>query len=209
MARRYSRPLNQPNPSTAGPFARISTWNPLHVLMGLNVAVFVAIHVLADSGLGDLVLSNVVFDPRTWLTQPWTLLTAAFGHYDANHLLFNLFGLWVFGTPVLHRYGARHLVALYLAGGIVASIFHLVLSSAPMLGASGAVLALSVVFALTYPHRKLLIWFILPMPAWLAVGAFVALDVVGMVGPGDGIAHAAHLGGAALGAAYWWAQLRR
>ncbi len=36
-----------------------------------------------------------------------------------------------------------------------------------------------------------------------AVVLFIAMDVMGMVGPGDGIAHAAHLGGAAFGGALW------
>jgi len=196
-------PLNATSPSLRD---RVAAWDPLWVLIGVNLAVFVAVHLFAGTLLGDLVALNVVFDPSALLSRPWTLLTSAFGHFDANHLLFNMFGLWVFGRAVLQAYGPRHLVALYLAGGIVASMFHMVLSVSPMLGASGAVLALSVVFALTYPHRKLLLWFVLPIPAYLAVGAFVVLDVLGLVGPGDGIAHAAHLGGAALGAAYWaWA----
>ena len=207
MARRYSVPLNRK--SSTGPWATVASWDPVWVLMGINIAVFVLVHLLRGTTLGNLVAANAVFDPAALTARPWTLLTAAFGHFDANHLLFNMFGLWMFGTPVHRRYGTRQLVGLYLAGGIVASLFHLVLSASPMLGASGAVLALSVVYALTWPQRRLLIWFILPMPAWLAVSAFVALDVLGLVGPGDGIAHAAHLGGAALGAAWWAARLRR
>jgi len=201
MSRRYSVPL-QAAPPRRG-------WSPLAVLLAVNVAVFVALYVLIDTPMGEPWAALMVMDPATVLYRPWTLLTAAFSHFDANHLLFNLIGLWVFGAPVQARYGPRAMVVLYIAGALCASLAHLALSSSPMLGASGAVLALSVVFALTFPQQRLLVWFLLPMPAWLAVGGFVVLDVVGLVGPGDGIAHAAHLGGAAFGAAWWWLTQRR
>jgi membrane associated rhomboid family serine protease len=177
--------------------------------MGLNVAVFVAFHLLLDTAAGPWLGDQMVMDPRTVWLRPWTLLTAGISQFDANHLLFNLLGLWVFGGSVQRAYGGRSLVVLYVLGALCASVAHLLVSSAPMLGASGAVLALSVVFALTFPQQRLLVWFVLPVPAWLAVSAFVALDVVGMVGPGDGIAHAAHLGGAVLGAGWWWLTVGR
>lgn len=198
MARRYSTPLA--SPPRQGPSA-------LAVLLGINLAVFVGFYLLIDTSLAETYAQQMVMDPGKVLQRPWTLLTAAFSHFDTNHLLFNLLGLWVFGGPVQSRYGSRALLVLYGLGALCASLAHLALSPSPMLGASGAVLALSVVFAMTWPQARLLLFFVLPVPAWLAVTGFIVLDVVGLVGPGDGIAHAAHLGGAALGAA--WVMLRR
>lgn len=195
-----SDPRARRPPPAAGP-------SPLAVLLGLNLAVFVGLYLLIDTPWGALYAEQMVMDPQSVGSHPWTLLTAAFSHVDANHLLFNLLGLWVFGGPVQARYGGRALTVLYVVGALCASLAHLALSPSPMLGASGAVLALSVVFAMTWPQTRLLVFFVLPLPAWLAVAGFVVMDVIGLVGPGDGIAHAAHLGGAAFGAL--WVMLRR
>ena len=127
--------------------------------------------------------------------QPWTLFTYAISHYDTTHLLFNLFGLYVFGVPVMQRYGWHEMGYLYLGGAVLGGLAHVLSSPAPALGASAAVMAVSVVYGLTYPNRTLLLGFFLPVPAWLAVLLFIGMDVMGMVGPGDGVAHAAHLGG--------------
>lgn len=137
----------------------------------------------------------------------WTLLTSAFSHLDSWHLIFNLFGLWMFGSDVLAAIGGRRFVALYVIGGILGSVGHLAYqlatgTDAPALGASGAVSAISVVYAVLYPSRVLYIRGFLPAPAPVAVGGYLLLDVIGLSDPGSGIAHGAHLGGALWGLLY-------
>lgn len=145
----------------------------------------------------------------------WTLLTSCFSHVDANHLLFNGIALWVFGRSVELVVGPRRLLGLYLVGGILASIGHVAFGLAagsdnPALGASGSVMAIGVVYGALFPRQTLLIGFIIPMPAALAVALFIVLDLLGLFGAGlSNIAHAAHLGGAAYGFGWWWWHFRR
>ena len=130
------------------------------------------------------------------------------------HLAFNMFGLYIFGRPVARALGTGHLLHLYVVGAIMASLGHVAFGLAtgdatPALGASGAVMALAVVFAALHPDTTILVGFFLPMPAWAAVAGFILLDVVGTFSPGSSIAHAAHLGGAAYGLLFWYIKLRQ
>jgi membrane associated rhomboid family serine protease len=82
-------------------------------------------------------------------------------------------------------------------------------TAAPALGASGAVSAIAVVFAAMFPRARLYVNFFIPLPAAVAVGLFLLIDLFGVLNPrADMIAHAAHLGGAAYGAVYWLLAVR-
>jgi membrane associated rhomboid family serine protease len=84
----------------------------------------------------------------------------------------------------------------------------------PTVGASGGVFGLLLAFGMAYPHRKIMLLFPpIPMPAWLFVTLYGALELyLGVTGSGAGVAHFAHLGGMAAGYAllvYWRGRARR
>lgn len=180
----------------------------LWVLVGINVAVFVAWTQARGSFLQRVMADHFLVSVDSIAQgRVWTLLTAEVSHHDPTHLLFNLLGLWTFGRRVGEAIGWRHLLGLYVGGAVAASAAHVgfMLASggdAAAIGASGAVMALAVAFARLYPNAVLQIWFFFPMPAPVAVGGFLLLDVFGLFGGSHGIANAAHLGGAAFGYAY-------
>ena len=79
---------------------------------------------------------------------------------------------------------------------------------APMLGASGAVMGLTIVAAFMHPNMPIYIWGILPVRLkWLAI-FFVVLDIAGLANQGDPVAHSAHLGGALMGLLFYKFDLR-
>jgi len=188
------------------------------VLLGLNVAVYVAWQLAARQS-GEAALDFMAANFRVSLGavlsgRVWTLLTSACSHVEPGHLFVNMLALYVFGRDVLLRVGRVGFVHLYVAGGIVASLGHVlwqVATDSPVaaLGASGSVMAIAVVYAALFPRRILMVNFFIPVPAALAVAAYIAIDVVGAVGGlGGSVAHAAHLGGAAYGLSYWLVRLR-
>jgi membrane associated rhomboid family serine protease len=184
----------------------------LYGLIAVNVVVFAMWH---SSPMIQVLMRDhflVSFESVANL-RVWTLITSAFSHHDPWHLLFNMLALYVFGRDVGLALGWKTLLNLYLVGGVVASAGHVLYSIAtgdpsPALGASGAVMAISVMYAALFPNRTLLLQFFIPVPAAVAVGMYIVLDVFGMVGGGGGVAHAAHLGGAAYGLAWWWFRVR-
>ncbi|WP_265570701.1 rhomboid family intramembrane serine protease [Sphingomicrobium nitratireducens] len=143
-----------------------------------------------------------------WLTP----LTSAFLHADWLHLLTNMLLLVWCGLQVERIIGPLRLTALYLLGALGAAIVQWqwdTLSTAPMIGASGAVSAIIGVFSLAYGRPKR----VTGQPAadraihaaWLLAAWVVIQWMVGVLGEGAGyaIATPAHVGGFVTGLALW------
>jgi membrane associated rhomboid family serine protease len=150
----------------------------------------------------------------------WTLITSAFSHAELWHIALNMIVLWSFGTLLERLLGWRAFLGLYMGSAVVASISHCLVSvwvignpAVSALGASGAVSAVLLVFALLFPREKILIFGVIPIPALVGALLFIGLDVFGLMaqrgGGGLPIGHGAHLGGALTGFLYWALVLRR
>ena len=148
--------------------------------------------------------------------RPWRLfefLTYGFLHDpgDLRHIIFNMIGLWFFGRAVEQRYGRSEYLAFYLAAIVFAGLVWCVAqwgmvgmqSRAGMLGASGGLSAILILFALNYPKQMIYIWGILPVPAWAFALFFVGSDVMGALNRSGDVAYTAHLGGALFGFLYY------
>lgn len=147
----------------------------------------------------------LAFSPDAALTRPWTFVSYMFVHAGLLHLLFNMLMLFVFGAPVEARMGSRAFILYYLYCGVGAAVFCLALSGimsvGPFVGASGALLGVALAFAMFWPDAELIVFpFPMPIRARTLVMVLVGLDVLFyFVAPGDGVAHLAHVGGAAFG----------
>ena len=136
----------------------------------------------------------------------WQLLTATFLHDGLFHLFWNMLFLWMVGREMESFYGTRDFVAFYLSAAVLSTLGWALLDRfathpAQMVGASGAVMAVVVLYALYYPHREVLLFFILPVEMWLLVVVYLGLDVWQVINAGTSgqIAVASHLTGAAYG----------
>jgi len=150
------------------------------------------------------------------LRRPWKLfqfLTYGFLHspYDIKHILFNMLGLWIFGRTIEQRYGRSEFLAFYLVAIVFAGGFWFlahVLTSGPqsiggMLGASGGLSAILILFVFNFPKQMIYIWGVFPLPAWAFGLFFVGQDVLGAVNRADNVAYTAHLGGALFAFLYY------
>lgn len=146
--------------------------------------------------------------------HPWQLVTYAFLHdpTDIWHIIFNMFALYMFG-PLLEQYwGARRFVGYYFVCLIAAGAAQLAVDYAfhaggDAIGASGAIFGILLAFGMLFPRVKLLLYFVIPMPAWLFVAGYAVLELFfGVTGREANIGHFAHLGGMLGGALmmlYW------
>ncbi len=142
-----------------------------------------------------------------FLTRPWTVVTYMFVHGGFMHVFMNMLALFFFGPPLEQKWGSRFFLRFYLATGLGAAAFSVLLYSLTgptiMVGASGAIFGILVAFALNWPDAKIYLYFVFPVPAkWFvaALGAFTLLSTV--QGSADGVAHWAHLGGLVTGFVY-------
>ncbi len=159
--------------------------------------------------------------------RPYQIATHMFAHstytFQGNivffHILFNMFGLYMFGRILENVWGAKRFLFFYLACGVGAAITHLAMQyimggNAAAVGASGAVMGIFVAFAYLFPNTELMI---IPIPVpikakWVAL-VYILIDLFGGIGQmqGDNIAHFAHLGGALTGfiIVFFWNKTNR
>ncbi len=145
----------------------------------------------------------------------WQLVTYGFLHGDLFHLLFNMFGLYMFGTALEQVWGARRYLVYYFVCLIAAALAQLVVTQMlggvyPTVGASGAIFGLLLAYGVYFPRNKLFLIFVpVPIPARVFVALYAGLELyLGVTGTQAGVAHFAHLGGMVGGAAllaYWGA----
>lgn len=193
---------------------------PLGYFRGNMTYVFLALIVLTflvqqiTLAIGGVQLHNALFTVSPdHLTYVWTWVTSIFAHSPVNlfHIVFNGIVLYFFGPLVERRTGSLAFTALFLVSGILAGLGQVVVglllgqSVGPVLGASGAILAVMGVLTVLNPNLRVLLFFIIPMPLWLLTIGFAAVSVFVMVGAGIGagnIAHLAHLIGLVIGLIY-------
>jgi membrane associated rhomboid family serine protease len=146
--------------------------------------------------------------PNTYLT----LFTSMFMHGGLLHIAGNMLFLWIFGNNIEDSMKKWKFVIFYLLGGLVANLAQVAVSpnsTAPGVGASGAIAAVLGAYALLYPRARvvtavILIFFItlLELPALVVLGAWFLLQVLdASFQPlsGGGVAYFAHIGGFVFG----------
>ncbi|HSN39065.1 MAG TPA: rhomboid family intramembrane serine protease [Burkholderiales bacterium] len=134
---------------------------------------------------------------------PWQLVTYSFLHGSLLHLFFNMFALYMFGSEIERVVGQRRYLAYYFTCVVTAAAAQLMVSAVsggpayPTVGASGGVFGLLLAFGMYFPRRTVMLLFPpIPMPAWLFVIVYGALELyLGVTGTQAGVAHFAHLGG--------------
>lgn len=132
--------------------------------------------------------------------RPYSIVTHMFMHGSTSHLIFNMMSLFFLGPFVENALGAKRFTILYFTAGFVAMFAHFFLSFNGIVGASGAIYGVLFAFIMMFPDVKLML-LIPPIPIkakYMAIG-IVAMDLLGQVSGKTGIAHFAHLGGAAAG----------
>ena len=176
-----------------------------YILIALNLAVYAVPRVMEQSRPGsveDLLLwGRLTPGVSAW----WTYLTSALLHDGAEHIIFNMLALWVFGPDVEDRLGRIGFSFLYLVGAVAAGAAHALVDPHPVVGASGAIAATIGSFLVFFPyvHIKTLVFFffigIYHITAWWYIAFAIAADFLGIARSGEGIAYFAHLGGYGLG----------
>ena len=156
-----------------------------------------------------------LFYPTSEYFMPWQFVTHMFMHGGFMHILFNMYGLWAFGSPLEQLWGRNKFFFFYFSAGLGAALIYTIANyffedyNAVAVGASGAVYGVLVAFAMKFPNAKLALIFF-PVP--IAAKYFIPLLVFGDLFFGftsysvGNIAHFAHIGGALVGfliSLYW------
>ena len=166
-------------------------------------------------------IENVfALQPNVFFTNwyVWQVLTYGFLHSLDNvaHILGNMFVLWFFGREVESVYGRKKFLAFYLSSiilsGVIGSYLQEAITAARtggeagpgpyIIGASGGVFAVLILYVCLFPRRTIYLYFVLPVRAWILAVGYLILDFIGTFSESH-IAHGVHLAGAACGWVYF------
>lgn len=138
--------------------------------------------------------------------QAWQVLTYMWLHdlTSMNHILGNLFGLWILGSMLERHLGPKAFFRLTLQMGVGAGVFSVVLGwllpttfGQPVIGASGAIIGMVAALSILLPNEQLLLLFIVPIRAKWLIWIVLAVDTLAFLGnPLSDLAWQTHVGGA-------------
>ena len=145
-----------------------------------------------------------------------TVFTSMFMHGSILHIGGNMIFLWIFGNNVEDSMGPIKYILFYLVGGMAALALQVAISphsTAPTIGASGAIAAVLGGYIVLYPRARILtlviiIFFftVIELPTFVMLGIWFAeqavFGAVGLTNPtggGGGVAYFAHVGGFVFG----------
>lgn len=161
---------------------------------------------------GQVVETNL----RLWVnhfmldgSQPyiWQFISYAFLHGGLMHILGNMYFLYLFGNNVNDKLGHLGYICFYLAGAVFSGIGHCLMSQNPVLGASGAVAAVTGAYLVLFPKTLITViyWLIfigtveLPALYFIAFKMIILDNIIARVTPN--VAYEAHLAGYGFGIA--------
>lgn len=171
-------------------------------LILINVIVFVAQFLFSGLQLKEHL---ALWNPKTEYFQPYQLFTYMFAHEGFMHILFNMMALAFMGSMLESFWGQKKFLIFYIATGIGAGVFNLLVdmyfgvgSFGLMIGASGAVYGILTAFGMIFPNMEIML-LIPPIPI---KAKYLAMILIGMAlflglrnSATDNVAHFTHLGG--------------
>jgi membrane associated rhomboid family serine protease len=190
------------------------------IIVIINVVAFL-IYIILQYIFGPIKIDNLLAIKPFLILQGrylWTFITSMFLHSGVWHLAANMISLIFIGGFLEKIIGKKRFLYLYLIGGIVASIFFVVLAGffgqtslgerlfgSPMalaVGASGAIFALGGLLAVLTPKMKVLAFFVIPLPMWIAMIVLTFAMWLFSASLSLPIGNTAHLGGLLVGVVY-------
>lgn len=156
----------------------------------------------------------------------WQFVTYMFLHSEQIfHVLFNMLVLWMFGSELEIRWGARFFLLYYFVCGIGASIIYFLGALTyflftkdlqplltPVVGASGAIFGLMLAYAIHFGDRVVFFMMLFPMKARNMVAILAGVELITLLNSGLGakVANLAHLGGLISGFLFlmFWVQMK-
>ncbi len=131
-----------------------------YLLIAANVVIFLLSygpHKVLAPELGGYVLEPLRSWAQQFMLTParpyiWQFVTYAFLHGSWMHIIGNLYFLYIFGNNVNDWLGNVGYLCFYFGGAVFSGLGHALISSSPVLGASGAVAAVTGAYLILFPN---------------------------------------------------------
>lgn len=186
-------------------------FNVVFFLVLLTIKAAVSVNDNSDAVFYSQVVNWFYFsaDVSRLVNRPWTLLTYMFSDIEVFKALSNMLWLWAFGSILQNLTGNKKLIPVYLYGGFAGAVFFIAasyliptnkafISSANLMGANAAIMAVAVAATMIAPNYRLFKHIRGGIPIWVLTLVYVAIDLAG-VAQTAAAQPIAHIGGALAG----------
>jgi membrane associated rhomboid family serine protease len=181
--RRQPQYVNRENPNMC-----------VYVLIAINAIVFLSVPNNLDL-FYQLALSPIGIKAGMY----WQIVTSMFMHGGFFHILFNMWGLYLFGTLITPHLKTARFLTMYFISGICGSLLWLLFNwntPAVVVGASGALFGVLIVTAMLEPNREfIMLFFPFPMKTKTLVAVYAVVEIISAPNSIGNVAHLAHIGG--------------
>lgn len=172
-------------------------YNIVYIIIFINILCFIA------SSFAPSLFQWLAINPYFFLQgRFWSIVTYMFMHANLSHLFFNMLGLFFFGIVVERLWGSNEFILLYGTIGVLSGIVSLLVYIGTgnfqvfLLGASGAIYGVLLIFACMFPHERIYVFGIFPIPAKILMIIFIGIQLLSFVsGRSNGVAYFTHLSG--------------
>ncbi len=177
-------------------------------LIWANVLVYLFFLIVGFFPFGQLIFDLFSFHPDSPIyINFYQFITYMFLHAGFMHLLGNMLWLYFIGSILEDLIGAKHIVRLFLFGGILGALLYYVSSqllglSMPLVGASGGIAAILMATAIFTPHYRIYLLGIVEIELRWIVYIKIFFDVLGVLFYSNFGGSVAHIGGYLFGLAY-------
>lgn len=190
-----------------------------NLLIGINVIAFIILFPFLVFGNQEEIIKYIAINPSLFLQgYVWTIIISMFMHGSFGHLFVNMISMFFVGSFVERLIGKKRYLWFYFAAGIAGGLAFVLFAylglyiprgevifggiDAFAVGASGALFGLGGLLAVLIPRLKVLVFFVIPMPMWLAMAVLMfglwAISIASNLPVGN----TAHLGGLIVGVVY-------
>lgn len=185
-------------------------------LIIINCLIFLAQYSLGNTINYKMEDLFALHDIRSPLFRPHQLITYLFLHGGWDHVLYNMFALWMFGSILENYWGPKRFLVFYVICGLGAAVAHLAVLYPEMtpnfiefhnapdsiqqeymyahnaiinsatLGASGAVFGCLAAMGYLFPNNLIYLYFFVPIKVKWFVLGYAALELFSGVNPTAG-----------------------
>lgn len=145
----------------------------------------------------------------------WQFVTYMFAHANFSHLFVNMLGLFFFGPPIERKMGSKEFLLYYFLTGTLAGIASFAIFALTgawytmLVGASGALFAVLLAFAIIEPDAMVYLYGIIPLKAPVMVLGYAGIEIVSqLLNFRSSVAHLTHLAGFVFGWLYFLVRFR-
>jgi len=178
--------------------------NAIKQLLLINLIIFLFRSIAQD----QFDLAQIFgLSPSNFWPMVWQPVTYMFMHGDFFHLFMNMFVLWMFGSEMESLWGKKEFLKYYfitgIGSGLIWALFNLNNPLSLLIGASGSIYGILLAYGITFPERKILIYFLFPVKVKyfvVVLGAIAFFSAIGSAG--SNVSHLTHLSGMIVGLFY-------